>query len=43
MARDWKLQVDLGSQLKFPEHIFATSLRPIMLLKSESMKGVVLV
>ncbi|TWW79887.1 hypothetical protein D4764_10G0009170 [Takifugu flavidus] len=43
MARDWKLQVDLGRQLKFPEHISATSLRPDMVLTSESTKQVVLV
>ena len=42
-ARDWKLQVDLGRQLKFPEHISATSLRPDMVLTSESTKQVVLV
>ncbi|TWW64138.1 hypothetical protein D4764_03G0011460 [Takifugu flavidus] len=42
-AQDWKLQVDLGRQLKFPEHISTTSLRPDMVLTSESTKQVVLV
>nr|BAC82598.1 reverse transcriptase [Takifugu rubripes] len=42
-ARHWKLQVDLGRQLNFPEHISATSLCPDMVLTSESMKQVVLV
>ncbi|TWW62302.1 hypothetical protein D4764_04G0009490, partial [Takifugu flavidus] len=42
-AWDWKLQVNLGRQLKFPEHISATSLCPDMVLTSESTKHVVLV
>ncbi|XP_076844394.1 uncharacterized protein LOC143489330 [Brachyhypopomus gauderio] len=42
-ARDWKINVDLGRQLKFPEYITATSLRPDMVLISESTKQVVLV
>ncbi|XP_062848878.1 ankyrin repeat domain-containing protein 26 isoform X2 [Trichomycterus rosablanca] len=42
-ARDWELQVDLGKQLKFPEHILATALRPDVVLTSESTKQVVLV
>ena len=42
-AQDWKLQVDLGRQLKFPDHIFVTSLHPDMVLTSEAMKQVVLV
>ncbi|XP_035688709.1 LOW QUALITY PROTEIN: uncharacterized protein LOC118424272 [Branchiostoma floridae] len=41
-ARDWQLLVDLGRQLKFPEHIVATSLRPDMVLVSESTRQVVL-
>lgn len=41
-ARDWQLQVDLGRQLKFPENIAATPLRPDMVLISESTKQVVL-
>ncbi|XP_024141063.1 uncharacterized protein LOC112154399 [Oryzias melastigma] len=42
-ARDWKLQVDLGRQLKFPEHIATTALRPDMVLTSQSSKQVVLI
>ena len=41
-ARDWNLQVDLGRRLKFPEKITITSLRPDMVLSSESTKQVVL-
>ena len=41
-ARDWQLQVDLGRQLKFPANIATTSLRPDMVLTSESTKQVVL-
>lgn len=42
-ARDWKLHADLGRQLKFPEHIARTSLRPDLVLTSDSTKQVVLV
>ncbi len=42
-ARDWHLQVDLGRQLKFPNHITATSLRPDMVITSESTRQVVIV
>ena len=42
-ARDWDLQVDLGKQLKFPERIYATTLRPDMVLTSELTRQVVLV
>ncbi|XP_061896833.1 uncharacterized protein LOC133645919 [Entelurus aequoreus] len=41
-ARDWQLHVDLGRQLKFPANIASTSLRPDMVLTSESTKQVVL-
>ncbi|XP_063050368.1 uncharacterized protein LOC134445223 [Engraulis encrasicolus] len=41
-AGDWQLKVDLGSQLKFPQHITSTTLRPDMVLTSESTKQVVL-
>lgn len=41
-ARDWQFHVDLGKQLKFPEDISATSLRPDTVLTSESTKQVVL-
>ena len=42
-ACDWQLKVDPGRQLKFPEHITSTTLRPDMALTSESSKQVVLV
>ncbi|XP_050957201.1 uncharacterized protein LOC127158092 [Labeo rohita] len=42
-AQDWKLQVDLGRQLKFPEYILSTSLRPDMVITSDASKQVVLV
>ena len=41
-ARDWQLSVDLGGQLKFPERITRTSLRPDLVLTSDSTKQVVL-
>ncbi|KAL0159871.1 hypothetical protein M9458_043596, partial [Cirrhinus mrigala] len=41
-AGDWQLKVDLGRQLKFPDHITSTTLRPDMVLTSESTKQVVL-
>ncbi|XP_061589349.1 uncharacterized protein LOC133454644 [Cololabis saira] len=41
-ARDWQLKVDLGRQLKFPENIAVTTLRPDMVLGSESTRQVVL-
>ncbi|XP_049897834.1 uncharacterized protein LOC126388657 [Epinephelus moara] len=41
-ARDWQLKVDLGRQLKFPENIAVTTLRPDMVLVSETTKQVVL-
>ena len=36
-ARDWQLKVDLGRQLKFPENIAVTTLRPDMVLVSETL------
>ncbi|KAI2654633.1 hypothetical protein H4Q32_011403 [Labeo rohita] len=41
-AGNWQLKVDLGRQLKFPDHITSTTLRPDMVLTSESTKQVVL-
>lgn len=41
-ARDWQLLVDLEQQLKFPNHIVTTTLRPDIVLLSESTKQVVL-
>ncbi|XP_038131552.1 uncharacterized protein LOC119776958 [Cyprinodon tularosa] len=42
VARDWQLHVDIGRQLKFPEHIVRTLLRPDLVLTSDSTKQVVL-
>ncbi|KAF7645521.1 hypothetical protein LDENG_00202680, partial [Lucifuga dentata] len=42
LASDWQLKVDLGRQLKFPEHIAKTSLRPDLVLTSVSTKQIVL-
>ena len=39
-APDWQLRVDLGSRLKFPEQIISTTLRPDMVMFSESTKHV---
>ncbi|XP_062916611.1 uncharacterized protein LOC134352920 [Mobula hypostoma] len=39
-ARAWQLLVDLEGQLKFPNHIAATTLRPDIVLVSESTKQV---
>ena len=39
-ASDWQLQVALGRQLKFPANMATTSLRPDMVLTSESTKQV---
>ena len=41
-AQDWELKVDLGKQLKFPENVATTSLRPDLVLTSASSKQVVL-
>ncbi|KAI2661305.1 Glutamyl-tRNA(Gln) amidotransferase subunit A [Labeo rohita] len=41
-ARDWQLKVDLGKQLKIPETIATTTLRPDMVLFSESSRQMVL-
>ncbi len=41
-ARDWQLLVDLEQQLKFPNRIVTTTLRPDVVLLSESTKQVVL-
>ncbi|KAK7913726.1 hypothetical protein WMY93_013937 [Mugilogobius chulae] len=41
-ARDWQLKVDLGKQLKFPESIAETTLRPDMVLLSETTRQVLL-
>ncbi|KAK0148843.1 hypothetical protein N1851_010754 [Merluccius polli] len=41
-ARDWEMKVDLGKQLKFPESVATTTLRPDLLLISEASKQIVL-
>ncbi|XP_061925310.1 uncharacterized protein LOC133664585 [Entelurus aequoreus] len=41
-AKDWQLLVDLENQLKFPSHIAVTTLRPDIVLVSESTKQAVL-
>ncbi|XP_061902037.1 uncharacterized protein LOC133649222 [Entelurus aequoreus] len=41
-ARDWQLLVDLGRQLRFPDIIATTTLRPDMVLMSGTSKQVVL-
>ena len=42
-ASDWKLEVDLKNQLKFPQEITVTNLRPDMVMWSPSTKQVSLV
>lgn len=41
-APDWQMKADLGKQLKFPEQIVETTLRPDIVLFSDSTKQVVL-
>ena len=41
-AADWQLKVDLGKQLRFPEHIASTRLRPDMVIFSNSTKQVIM-
>ena len=41
-AQDWQLSVDLGSQLKFPQHVARTTLGPDIVLVSEATKTVVM-
>jgi hypothetical protein len=42
-AKDWELKVDLGKQLKFPDEIANTALRPDVLLISRSSKQLVMI
>ena len=42
MASDWQLQVDIGKQLRFPQHIAITSLRPDMVITSEASKYLII-
>ena len=39
---DWQMKADLGKQLRFPEHIAETTLRPDKVLFSDSLKQIVL-
>lgn len=41
-AQDWQLSVDLEKQLRFPQHIVSTSLRPDILLVLEIIKNIIL-
>nr|XP_061836351.1 uncharacterized protein LOC133619387 [Nerophis lumbriciformis] len=41
-APDWQLHVDLGKQLRFPQHIVKTSLRPDMIIISEASKHLIM-
>ncbi|XP_061733213.1 uncharacterized protein LOC133536595 [Nerophis ophidion] len=41
-ARDWELSVDLGKQLKFPDVVAKTTLRPDIVLTSVASKQVIL-
>lgn len=42
MVQDWELKVDQGKQLKFPETVATTTLRPDMVLISEASKQVII-
>ncbi|XP_060744927.1 uncharacterized protein LOC132858560 [Tachysurus vachellii] len=41
-AQDWQLKVDLCRQLKFPQHVVNTTLRPDIVLVSEGTKNLVM-
>ena len=41
-ATDWRLEVDLGKQLKFPARITPTRLRPDMIIVSDSTKQLII-
>ncbi|KAJ8011010.1 hypothetical protein DPEC_G00053760 [Dallia pectoralis] len=43
IADDWEMRVDLGRQLKFPEKIAVTSLRPDIVLWSQTTRQVALI
>lgn len=38
----WELQIDLEKQLRFPQHIASTSLRPDMIITSEASKHLIM-
>ena len=41
-APDWKMLVDLDKQLKFPASVFETSLRPDLIILSESTRQIII-
>lgn len=41
-THDWQLRVDLGGPLMFPQHIASSSIRPELVLSSDSLRQVVL-
>ena len=41
-AQDWQLSVDLENQSRFPQHIVRSTLRPDIVLVSESTKNIVI-
>lgn len=41
-AQDWHLSVDLGSKLKFPQHVAKTTFRPDIILVSGATKNIVM-
>ena len=42
-ASDWKVRTDLGSALRFPDHITLTNERPDIVIWSDSLKRVLLI
>ena len=42
IAQGWQLEVDLETQLRFPQHIDRTTLRPDILQVSESTKNIII-
>ena len=42
-AKDWELRVDLGKQLKFPDDIATTRLRPDICLISRASKQIIVI
>jgi ubiquitin C-terminal hydrolase len=42
-GKDWNLLTDLGKQLKFPTHIIITSLRPDLVIFSDSSKILIII
>ncbi|XP_025752887.1 kinesin-like protein KIF2A [Oreochromis niloticus] len=42
LTSDWQLQADLGKQLKFPQNIAKTSLRPDTIIISEASKQLIM-